>query len=221
MQIVLDQCVEEGVDIPWESQFEYHVSHSDLEEIYQLFNCLPSSLLLEGSLRINLGSYFAATDASNEKIPGCAIYICSSEDLEPVSMDVPHVKIFKFSAVNMCSSWLRMFVEEELAKKYIFLKECWQSTAELVPLLARAGLLICTSKTYLKDKFSDSSLDLDIVNNCKMSHKDIAEAFHKLVIHHCVQYNLPYLLDYYLDHHDLLQDYHSLCTLQQPAVSFP
>ncbi|CAD5188311.1 unnamed protein product [Musa acuminata subsp. malaccensis] len=216
-RIVLDQCVEEGVDIPWESQFEYHVSHSDLEEIYQLFNCLPSSLLLEGSLRINLGSYFAATDASNEKIPDCAIYICSAEDLEPVSMDVPHVKIFKFSAVNMCSSWLRMFVEEELAKKYIFLKECWQSTAELVPLLARAGLLICTSKTYLMDKFSDSSLDLDIVNNCKKSHKDIAEAFHKLVIHHCVQYNLPYLLDYYLDHHDLLQDYHSLCTLQQPA----
>lgn len=218
MQIVLDQPLHMGVHVPWESQLEYHVSHNNLEDVYKLLDVIPTTFLSEGCLKIYLdSSHSAANDEMDVKFPDYAMCIYAAEELEPVCIDVPHVKILRFPTTT-CSSWLKMLVEQELAKRYIFLKEYWQSTAEIISLLARAGLLINLSKFSTKCKSSKSSLDLDILVS-DQSHDDTIEALHKLVVHHCIQYNLPYLLDLYLDHHNLALDYGSLFSLQQAAVS--
>lgn len=219
VQIMLDQCVHVGVDIPWESKFEYYIAHSDTEEISKLLDALPTSLLLKGSLIINLTSYSPSNAEPIEMFAdhSRALYICSPQDLEVVSLDVPHVKLFGFSAINTCTSWLKLHVEEELAKRYIFLKQSWRSNDEIMPLLALAGLLTSTPRMLVKDKFSDSSLDLDLANSSRKC-LDTSEAIHKLVVNYCVQHYLPYLLDLYTDHH-LLQDYQSLCSLKQATVS--
>ncbi|XP_008786547.2 uncharacterized protein LOC103704848 [Phoenix dactylifera] len=215
-RIVLDQPFYMGVHVPWESQLEYHVSHNNLEEVYKLLDVIPTTFLSEGCLKINLdSSHSAANDGTDVKSPDYAMCICAAEELEPVCIDVPHVKILRFPATT-CSSWLKMLVEQELAKRYIFLKEYWQSTAEIISLLARAGFLINSSKFSTRCKSSKSSLDLDILVS-DQSHNDTIEALHKLVVHHCIRYNLPYLLDLYLDHHNLALDYGSLCSLQQAA----
>ncbi|XP_042376004.1 uncharacterized protein LOC121969811 isoform X2 [Zingiber officinale] len=216
-RIMLDQCVHAGVDIPWESKFEYYIAHNDTEEISKLLDAFPTSMLLKGSLIINLTSYSPSNAEPIEMLAdhSSALYICFPEDLEVVSLDVPHVKLFSFSAINTCTSWLKLHVEEELAKKYIFLKQSWRSSDEIMPLLALAGLLTSTPGMLVKDKFSDSSLDLDLANSSRKC-LDTSEAIHKLVVNYCVQHYLPYLLDLYTDHH-LLQDYQSLSTLKQAA----
>lgn len=216
-RIVLDQPFHMGVHVPWESQLEYHVSHNDLEEVYKLLDVIPTALLSEGCLKINLDSSVSAANVGTDvKFPDYSMYICAAEELEPVFIDVPHVKIFRFPTITACSSWLKMLVEQELAKRYIFLKEYWQSTADIISLLARADLLINLSKFSKKSNSSKSSLGLDVLIG-DQSHKDTREALHKLVVHHCIRYNLPHLLDLYLDHHNLALDYGSLCLLQQAA----
>lgn len=63
------------------------------------------------------------------------------------------------------------------------------------------------------------SSDLNISDGGNF-HVDTTQALDKLLVHHCVQYNLPNLLDLYLEHHKLARENDSLYLLQEAAVSF-
>lgn len=216
MQIVLDQPFLMGVHVLWESQLEYHIYHNDWEEVSKLLDVIPASVLSDGSLHIALnGSQPASTIASNSEFPDYGNYICSIEELDAVYVDVPDIKMFRLSANVMCSVWLRRLMEQELARKFIFLKEYWEDTAEIVTLLARSGFI--TSRNIISS--DDDSIDTlsDIVGRSSVG---TIQASHKLLTHHCVQQNLPNLLDLYLDYHKLVLDSNSLQSLQEAAVSF-
>lgn len=221
MQIVLDQTLHVEVHVAWESHLEYHMAHNNWEVVRKLLDVIPTFLLSEGSLEINLSSsQTSANMKTRSKVPDHAMYICAAEEIEPVCMVVPDVKILRSSAVNTCSSWLKMLVEQELAKKYIFLKEYWESTTEIVPLLARAGLIADRCRIVSMAGSSMNSLDLAVLDTGG-THKDAGEALHKLVVHHCTQHNLPNLLDLYLDHCNLVLDDDSVAPLLDAAVSYP
>ncbi|ONK80835.1 uncharacterized protein A4U43_C01F22320 [Asparagus officinalis] len=201
-RIVLDQPLHVEVHVAWESQLEYHMCRSNWEQVCKLLDAIPTSLLSEGSLEINLNSSQISTNTETcSKFPDHAMYICAAEELEPVCMDIPDVKIFTSPVVNTCSSWLKMLVELELARKFIFLKDYWENTTDIIPLLARAGLTI--DKCRIVNEPTMSSLDLAVLDTGRRPHKDAGKALHKLVVSHCTQYNLPNLLDLYLDHCNL------------------
>lgn len=101
-------------------------------------------------------------------------------------------------------------MEENLAKKFIFLKEYWEGTLEIVALLARSGFISGTDKLC----------DEDDINKTSSVRDGAAQALHKIFVHHCAQYNLPNLLDLYLDQHNLVLDNDSLYALQETTVSF-
>ncbi|RVW55231.1 hypothetical protein CK203_067014 [Vitis vinifera] len=210
-----------SVQVLWESQLEYYICRNDWVEVSKLLDVIPSSLLSYGSLQISLDSLqSASTVGCNREFPDYGNYICSIEELDTVCIDIPAIKIFRHSANNICSIWLRMFMEQELAKKFIFLKDYWEGTAEIIPLLARSNFITSRTKIPMQDKYIESSSDLNISNIDGALHADTVQALHKLVIHHCAQYNLPNLLDIYLDHHKLALDNESLLSLQEAAVSF-
>ncbi|XP_043696644.1 uncharacterized protein LOC122647289 isoform X2 [Telopea speciosissima] len=214
-RIVLDQPFVTGVHVLWESELEYHICHNNWEEISRLLDMIPTYLLSKGSLQVNLdGLHSAATLRCNGDLPDYEKYIYSAEELDSVCINVPDVKIFRFPASNMCSIWLKMLIEKELAKKFIFFKEYWDGTEEIIPLLARAGFIINKSKVPLRNESVDSLSDLGFSNTGEV-HGDTVQALHKLVIHHCVQHDLPNLLDLYLDHHKLALDNNSLSSLQE------
>ncbi|KAF8404468.1 hypothetical protein HHK36_009353 [Tetracentron sinense] len=217
-RIVLDQPFLMGVHVLWESQLEYHICHNDWEEVSKLLEMIPMSLLSDGSLQINLdGLHSASTGGCDSEFPGYNKYICPAEELDAVCMDIPNIKIFMFSASNMCSIWLKTLLELELAKKLIFLKEYWVGTAEIVSLLARAGFIISRSKIAIPDESIERLPDLSFSNIDGELHTDTVQALHKLVVHHCAQYDLPNLLDLYLDHHKLVLDNDSLSSIQEAA----
>lgn len=142
------------------------------------------------------------------------MYICDSEELEPVCMEIPHIKVFRSLYNHESTSYIRMLMQQELAKKHIFVKEYWQSTTEIIPLLTRAGILIKSgpmkeySTTFCASKMPDIAL-----------HWDCEGALHKLVVHFCVQYNLPYLLELYLDNCNLSPERDCIPLLKDAAVS--
>ncbi|XP_010261035.1 PREDICTED: uncharacterized protein LOC104599968 [Nelumbo nucifera] len=216
-RIVLDQPFLMGVHILWESQLEYYICHNDWDEVFKLLNMIPTALLSEGSLQVNLDGFHSdVTVGCTGELPEYEKYICSSEELDTVCLSVPNVKIFRFSASNICSIWLRMLIEQELAKKFIFLKEYWEGTVEIVPLLARAGFIINRSNSAMNEPFGSLS-ELSLTDTGGELHGDTFQALHKLVIHHCAQYDLPNLLDLYLDHHKLALDKGSLTSLLEAA----
>jgi spatacsin len=206
-----------GVHVLWESQLEYYLCHNDCEEVSKLLYLIPTSVLSDGSLQITLDNLQHAPEVGcNCEIPEYNSYICSIEELDSACIDIPGVKIFRFPANAFCSMWLRMLMEQELAKKFIFLKEYWEDTAEIVALLARSGIITSRSdKMTLEDYSVEASSDLNITDDAVPM-----EALHKLLLHYCVQYNLPNLLDLYLDHCKLVLDNDSLGSLQETAVSF-
>ncbi|XP_077212898.1 spatacsin carboxy-terminus protein isoform X2 [Tasmannia lanceolata] len=217
-RIVLDQPFLMGVHVLWESQLEYHICHNDWEEVSKLLDMIPTSLLIDGSLQINLDRlHSTATVGCNEKFPLHNEYFCPAEELDGVCINVPNIKIFHSSAINMCSMWLRALVEQELAKKFIFMKEYWEGTAEIIPLLARTSFIYNKAKISFQAETSDTLSDFGFSNFSEDLHKESVEAFHKLVIHHCARYNLPNLLDIYLDHHKLALDSESLGSLLEAA----
>lgn len=217
-RIVLDQHFLMSVQVLWESQLEYYICRNDWVEVSKLLDVIPSSLLSYGSLQISLDSLqSASTVGCNREFPDYGNYICSIEELDTVCIDIPAIKIFRHSANNICSIWLRMFMEQELAKKFIFLKDYWEGTVEIIPLLARSNFITSRTKIPMQDEYIESSSDLNISNIDGALHADTVQALHKLVIHHCAQYNLPNLLDIYLDHHKLALDNESLSSLQEAA----
>ncbi|VAH57992.1 unnamed protein product [Triticum turgidum subsp. durum] len=143
------------------------------------------------------------------------MYICDSEELEPVCMEVPHVKIFRSLSNHESTSWMRMLMQEQLAKKHIFMKEYWQSTTEIIPLLARAGILTNTAKIGPKKEASMPLIASEMPDDER--HQACERALHKLVIRFCVQYDSPYLLDLYLDNCNLILGEDSIPLLKEAA----
>lgn len=219
MQIVLDQPFYMGIHIPWESQLEYYLSHNDLDEVYRLLDLIPSSVLADATLKVNLELTHSTRSAQTDmKHLDYDMYIHSAVELDPVYITIPNVKTLTFPATTRCSSWLKLHMEQELAKKHIFLQEYWGSTVDIVRLLARAGLIV-TPKVSAHTKASNGSPLLELTKIDEEFHEITSEALHKLVVRYCTQYNLPSLLDLYLDNLDLAHDEHSLSSLLEAVVS--
>lgn len=202
-------------DLPWESQFEYFVAHGDVGEVCKLLDIIPDSVLLEGILSVNVDNSRAGYNSvSDVSVPDYKMYICDSEELEPVCMEVPHVKVFRSLSNDESTSWMRMLMQKQLAKKHIFMKEYWQSTTEIIPVLARAGILMNTGpKKEASMPFCASETpDDERQQACE-------RALHKLVIRFCVQYDSPYLLDLYLDNCNLFLGEDTIPLLKEAAVS--
>ncbi|KAG0476485.1 hypothetical protein HPP92_013326 [Vanilla planifolia] len=212
-RVVLDQSINMGV-VSWESQLGYHLSHSNLEEVQKLLDMIPPYLLFEETLKVNLDH-----SSSNVRInfPDDSIYICAAEEVEPFCLFIPNVKVFRFSIVNLCSSWLKEVVEMELARKQIFLKDYWESTAELMPLFSHSGLIFNPSKGFINSDLPANFLDLDNLEVCKYVLNDTADALHKLIMHYCTQYNFPHFLDLYLDNLNLVYDDNIFRSLHEAA----
>ncbi|KAL7230412.1 hypothetical protein ACSBR2_008822 [Camellia fascicularis] len=216
-RIMLDQPFCMDVDVLWESRLEYHICHNDWVEVSKLLDMIPSSSSSDGVLQISLDGLQSVSPGCSTESPDYRNYICPLEDLDSVCMDVPDVRIFMFSANNMCSLWLRTLMEQQLATKFIFLKEFWEGTAEIVPLLAQSGFISSRHKASFLDEFGESPSGMNLPNTSEASHLSTIRALHKLIVHHSVQYNLPNLLDLYLDHHKLALDKDSLSGLLESA----
>ncbi|KAF5204820.1 Spatacsin [Thalictrum thalictroides] len=217
-RIVLDQPFHMGVHVSWESQLEYYMCRNDWEEVFKLLDVIPSSLLSNGSLQVNLdGLHSAAVDGFTKRYRGYQNYVCSAGELDSVCMNISNIKILKFSSSNMCNTWLRVFMEQELARKNIFLKGFFECTTEIIQLLSHAGFIINKSKASIPDESSKNLPDSGSSDPDGEYQKDTLQAFHKVFIHHCAQYDLPHLLDLYLDHHELVLENGSLNLLLEAA----
>lgn len=219
VQIVLDRHSLVDIDVSWESQFEYHICHSNWEEASRLIDVIPSYSSTYGNLRISLDGLPSGSAACKSEFNDYGNYIYSIEDLDAVYMDVPDIRVLRFPSINTCSMWLKSLVESELAKKLIFLKEFWEGTEEVVCLLARSGFVTNSSDTSSVDQSTKVSTDLYLMNIDDNISTASFHGLHKLFLHHCVQLNLPYLLDLYLDHHKLAIDLNILSALLEAAVS--
>ncbi|KAJ1264321.1 hypothetical protein BS78_09G254700 [Paspalum vaginatum] len=212
-RILLDQPYHIQAHIPWESQFDYFVGHNDVGEVCKLLDIIPNSVLLEGIIRVNVDSLQAAENTvSDLTVSDYSTYICDSEELEPVCMEIPHVKVFRPLYNHESTLYVRMLMQQELAKKHIFMKEDWQSTTEIIPLLARAGILIKVSpKKECSTPFCASEMPDDAHLRGRQG------ALHKLIIRFCVQYNLPHLLELYLDNCNLAPEKDCIPLLKDAA----
>ncbi|CAI0554803.1 unnamed protein product [Linum tenue] len=212
-RIVLDQPFLMGVHVLWESQLEYYVSHNDKDETLKLVDVIPSSVLTNGSLQITMdGPQQTPFSPYSSESPDYGNYI-TIEEIDAVCLDIPGVKIVRFPVSAMCSTWLRTAIELELAKKKIFLKEYWEGTAEIVGLLARIGFISSRLKNILLE--DEASTDSNVL--AVKPSVGTMQGLHKLVIHHCVQYNLPNLLDLYIDLHRMALDNDVLSSLIEAA----
>ncbi|WZZ23449.1 hypothetical protein YC2023_006850 [Brassica napus] len=212
--IVLDQPLVMGVHVPWDSQLEYYMCHNDWDEVLKLLDLIPEDLLYDGSLQIALDGP-KQSSGQNYSVSSHSEYIGSIEEVDAVLMDVPYIKIFRLPADIRCSLWLTTLMEQELAKKLIFLKEYWENALDVVYLLARAGVILRNCEVSFKEESCRPSLDLSLSRKERGADVDTLNAVHKLFIHYCTQYNLPNLLDLYLDHHELVLDNDSLSSLQE------
>ncbi|KAL3371146.1 hypothetical protein AABB24_007938 [Solanum stoloniferum] len=216
--IVLDQPSLMGVNVLWESQLDYHIRHSDWLDVSSLLEAIPSYALTSESLSVSLdGVRSSSVDEYLQKPHDCGSYIYSLEEVDAVCMNVPSVQIFRFSAHSMCSMWLLMLMERELAKKFIFLKDYWGSTADIVALLAQSGFIRDVHKSLLTDEPADSWSESVLAISNARTHPDSIQAFHKVIIHYCSQHNLLNFLDLYLDHHKLALGHESVSWMQDAA----
>lgn len=209
-----------GVNVLWESQLEYYVCHNNCLEVSELLEAIPLYALSSGSLSIGLDDIRPASSIEyDHELLGYKNYTSFLEELDTVCMNVPNIRVFRFSANSACSMWLRRLMEQQLAKKYIFLADYWHSTADIVPLLAQSGFMIDLHDNSLLEGANDSSSDSLLVIGDASIDSDISRSLHKVVVHFCAQNNLLYLLDVYLDLHKLAIDHDSLSFLLEAAVS--
>lgn len=216
-RIVLERLPLVDFDVSWESQFEYHICHSNWEEASRLIDIIPSYSSSHGNLRISLDGLPSASTGYKSEFGDYGNYIYSIQDLDAVYMDVPDIKILRFPTINTCSMWLKSLVETQLAKKYIFLKEFWEGTEEVVCLLARSGFISNSNDASFQEQSTKESTDLYLTNMDNDISTASFQGLHKLFLHHCIQFNLPYLLDLYLDHHKLAIDHEFLAALLEVA----
>ncbi|XP_074295549.1 uncharacterized protein LOC141623336 [Silene latifolia] len=216
-RILLDQPFLLGVHVMWESQFEYHVCHNDWEEVSKLLQMIPSSLLYDRSLFISLDDLLPASS-----IGDCVDsvdyggYVCPPDELDAVCIEIPNIKIFRSPLNLMCSSWLKMLIGRELAKRFIFLKECWVGAREFIFLLAQSGFLGGEIGSSIRTESVHHSAIIDSANVTEFDPITFG-ALHKLVVHYCAQNNVPHFLDLYLDRHKLALDSDSIGALQDAA----
>lgn len=209
-----------GVNVLWESQLDYHIRHSDWLDVSRLLEVIPSYALTSGSLSVSLdGVSSSPVDEYLQKPHDCGSYIYSLEEVDAVCMNVPSVQIFRFSAYSMCSTWLLMFMERELAKKFIFLKDYWGATADIVALLAQSGFIRDVHKSLPMDELAESWSDSVLDISDARTHPHSIEAFHKVIVHYCSQHNLLNFLDLYLEHHKLALNHESVSWMQDATVS--
>lgn len=211
VQVVLDQPFLMGVHLLWDSQLEYHISHNDWEEVAKLLDLVPPSSLSDGRLRIAFDDpQPAPAVVYNTEISISEDYPHAAMDIGVTCMNVPNVKIFRHPVDMMSSLWLRMLLETELAKKFIFLREFWGNTSTIVSLLAHSGFI-----TRKHDISADGNV-LDAKGDCIAT---TVLDLHKVFVRHCILFCLPNLLDLYLDHHmsDLYGE--SLGSLLEAVVS--
>lgn len=206
--MILNQSLRSDIYLLWESELDYHVCRNHWKEVFRLLDLMPAYALSAGSLQLNL-DVVQSSSGCDAKSSNYGNFLCSIEELDSVCMEVPDVQIYKFSP-DIFSGWIRMLAEEKLAKRFIFLREYWEGTMELVALLARSGYISGKNNVRLEDDPNETSLLRD----------GTVQALHKIFVHHCAQYNMPNLLDLYLDHHRLVLDLDSLYALQESAVSF-
>ncbi|KAF5794542.1 putative spatacsin [Helianthus annuus] len=217
-RIVLDRLSVMDLNVSWESQFEYHISHSKWEEASRLIDIIPSYSSSHGNLRISLDGIPSTSAGIKSEFGDYGNYIYSIQDLDAVYTDVPDIKILRFPSINTSSIWLKSLVESQLAKKFIFLKEFWEGTEELVCLLARSGFVTNSSDISLPtEKSTNESTELYLINVDDVISDASFQGLHKLFLHHCIQLNLPYLLDLYLDHHKLAIGLDLVSTLLEAA----
>lgn len=219
VQIVLDRLSIVDFNISWESEFEYHISHSNWEEASRLVDIIPSYSSSHGNLRISLDGLPSASAGSKNEFGDFGNYMYSIQDLDAVCMDVPDIRILRFPSISTSSIWLKSLVESQLAKKLIFLKEFWEGTEEIVSLLARSGFVTNSSDISFHDQSTKESTELYLRNNDDDISNASFQGLHKLFLHHCIQLNLPYLLDLYLDYHKLATDHEVISVLLEAAVS--
>ncbi|KAK9670568.1 hypothetical protein RND81_13G209900 [Saponaria officinalis] len=213
-RILLDQPFLLGVHVMWDSQLEYHICHNDWEEVSKLLQMIPSSLLYDRSLFISLDDLVSASsirDSANDY----GSYACPPDELDSVCIEIPNIKVFRSPLNIMCSSWLKMLIGRELAKRFIFLKDFWVGAGEFMYLLAQSGFLGGEIAPLTQTKSVHSA----IIDSVKLGPRDpiTLQALHKLVVHYCAQNNLPNFLDLYLDHHKLALDNGSIGALQDAA----
>lgn len=218
-QIVLDQPFLMGVNVSWESQIEYHICHNDWVEVYELLDVIPSYLFSNGTIRISLdGLHPTSAVGYSTEFSKYNSYISSIEELDAVCLEIPDMKVIRFSSYNMCSTWVRLLINQRLARRLIFPKEYWEGTAEIVRLLARSGYMTNTYETSSLDDSVEGSSDSNILSLSGTVHPGAAQLLHKVVVHNCAQYKLPNLLDLYLDYHKLALDNASLSVFQDAVV---
>lgn len=210
-----------GVHVLWESQLEYHISHNEWDEVARLLDLIPSSTLSDGRLQIGLDVVQPSSMVGYDgQVSYYGDYPSPMEELDAVCMDVPDVKVFRFSGNILCSSWLRMLMERDLARRFIFLREFWESTSDIVPLLARSGFVTKKFQIPLDDGFSWSSTKVKYSAEDGSSFSNSVHGLHRVLVRFCAQYSLPNLLDLFLDHHELALDSDSLHQLLEAVVSF-
>jgi len=205
--MILNQSLRSDISLLWDSELDYHVCRNHWKEVCRLLDLMPAYALSAGNLQLNL-DVVQSSSGCDVKSSNYGNFLCSIEELDSVCMEVPDVQIYKFSP-DIFSGWIRMLAEEKLAKRFIFLRECWEGTMELVALLARSGYISGKNNVRLEDDLNETSLLRD----------GTVQALNKIFVHHCAQYNMPNLLDLYLDHHRLVLDLDSLYALQESAVS--
>nr|XP_043630154.1 uncharacterized protein LOC122601459 [Erigeron canadensis] len=205
-RIVLDRLSLVDLNVSWESQFEYHISHSNWEEALGLVDIIPSYSSSLGNLQISLDGLPSTSAVNKSEFSDYGNYIYSIQDLDAVCMDVPDIRILRFPTINTCSMWLKSLLESQLAKKFIFLKEFWEGTEEIVCLLARSGFVTNSSDLSFTELSINESAELPLAKIDDGISTVAFQGLHKLFLHHCIQLNLPYLLDLYLDHHKLAID---------------
>ncbi|KGN48416.1 uncharacterized protein LOC101206379 [Cucumis sativus] len=218
-RILLDQSLDIGIHVTWESQLDYHICHNNWDGVSRLLDMIPVANLLDGSLQVSLDGLQTATAVGcNRESSFYGNYLYPLEELDAICLYIPNAKIFRFSTNIMCSKWLGALLEEKLARYFIFLKEYWEGTMELVPLLARAGFITPRlDEIDFMDDHINSSVGQSTSNKGGSFSVDSMQALYKVFIHHCSQYNLPFLLDLYLDHHKLAVDNNSVRSLLEAA----
>ncbi|EPS63423.1 hypothetical protein M569_11361, partial [Genlisea aurea] len=211
--VLIDQPLLMGVHLQWESQLEYHMCHNDWLEVSKLLDVIPSYALSHGILSISLDNIDPDSSLKYVEANSDSSYL---EEMG-ISIKVSDIRVFRFFVNRMPSFWLRMLMEQNLAKKFIFLASYWQGTAEITSLLAQSGFLCEAPNKLSKDVVSSiASGSLQVINDIRPG-RDSIQALHKIVVSYCSQNNLLHFLDIYLDIHQLALDQDSLSFLLNAA----
>ena len=111
----------------------------------------------------------------------------SDREVDAIEIVLPKIKLLRVLVGHGCALWMRKFIEEKLAKSFIFLQANWHGTQEIMSLLARAGLIFKISRKFLTIEVNKKFPDLGFSHiESGELHKDTVQEVHGLVLHYCV-----------------------------------